>query len=164
MISAYELSARRNLSHSHFFQFLFCSMIQDRCAALLLWSHFFFMSTAFVFCCCHKSWNTAFSHSMNATSQLGVLSLHLYTVTQIWNTHSNFDQYLSLSFSLCLSFHIVHHQLWLWVLPLLDGVCKQAEFQMRFHPEKLNHFLLRDMSSVYHVWLHLRGWWDCVNC
>jgi hypothetical protein len=47
---------------------------------------------------------------------------------------------------------------------LLDGVCKQAEFQMRFHPEKLNHFLVRGTSSVYHVWLHLRGWWEYINC
>jgi hypothetical protein len=101
-----------------------------------------------------------FSHSMNATSQLGVLPLHIYTVIQIWNTQSKFDQ----SLSLCLSFHVVHRHLRLRVQLLLDGVCQRAEFQMWFHPKKLNHFLLRDMSSVYHVWLHLRGWWDCINC
>jgi hypothetical protein len=40
------------------------------------------------------------SHSMNATSQLGVLPSHIYTVTQIWNTQWNFDQPVCLCLTL----------------------------------------------------------------
>jgi hypothetical protein len=158
MISAHELSARRTLSHCHIFlvSVLYCNTGQI-CSTASVIIYFLSCPQLLFFVVVTKVETLHFSHSMNATSQLGVLPLHIYTVTQIWNTQSNFDQSLSLSFSLWVSLHMVHHQLRLWVPPLLDDVCKQAEFQMRFHPEKLRHFLFRDTSSVYHVWLHLGG-------